>query len=152
MFPTLDLDNIEKEINEEENEKTKKDFGKTLIINFDDIEEIVKIENGKPVMAITVKDKVKMYCKLLLRTELGKYRVNKNTGFGITYFNYRGKQLPDGFLNSELKREVEEKLKILNVVDRIEDFNAELFNYTLHVEFIIILNDSSTVYIQEVLS
>lgn len=150
MFPVVDLDKIVLEINNEE-EKSTTVLGSVILMDFSDSKKVVKIENGRPVLCQTNKEKVEVYIKLLLRTHLDKYKVDKNTGFGMTYFNYRGMQLPQGFLESELKRELEEKLRLLNIVDDIIDFYAGLNNNTLHIEFTILLYDGTTLDIEEVI-
>lgn len=153
MFPNFNFDEaietIEQTTNNSSNSIT---LGRVFLMKFEGSKASFILENGRPVEATTVKEKVQMYAQWLLRTEAGKYNVYKNTEFGMTYFKYRGnRQLPVGFINSELKREIEEKLTILSVVDSISDFSSKLNESTLEVEFTINLIDDSTVPISEVI-
>ena len=69
------------------------------------------LENGKPKFAETLEEKIQMYLQVLLRTELDKYEIYSGTGFGMTYFAFRGKKIPNSIVISEIKREITEKLK-----------------------------------------
>jgi hypothetical protein len=110
------------------------------------------LENGRPKEAATSKEKVEVYVQMLIRTELDKYKVYKGTGFGMTYFKYRGnKQLPIGFINSEFKREIEEKVTALSVVDNISNFSIAIKGTALQVDFIINFTDNTNLQISEVI-
>ncbi len=153
MFPDFNFDEALETIEQVNNEQSDSiTLGRVLIYEFIGNKATVVIENGKPKEAKTIKEKVMMYAQMLLRTELNKYNVYKDTDFGMTYFNYRGNRiLPSGFINSELKREIEEKLMRLSVVDSISDFSAKMNGTVLNVEFTINLNDNSSVSISEVI-
>jgi hypothetical protein len=154
MFPSFNFDDALKTIEQTtSNESDSITLDRVFLMEFEGNKAKVVIENGKPVEAKTTKVKVEMYAQMLLRTELDKYNVYKDTDFGMTYFKYRGnRQLPVGFINSELKREISEKLTKLSVVDSVSDFSAKISEGTLDVEFTIhLIDDESTVGISEVI-
>jgi hypothetical protein len=149
MFPTMDLDSLIIQINEEENEVNKTTLGTVFMMDFIGNRATVIMENGRPKECETIEDKVKMYAQILLRTAYEKFKIYKNTEFGMTYFNYRGRRdLPQGFMESEIKREIETNLLKLNVVERIQDFSARLTSVDFECNFEIILKDGQTVEIE----
>jgi len=152
MFPNFNFDTALETIEQETNNQTDSiTLGRVFLMEFDGNKAKFVLENGRPVEAKTTKEKVQMYTQLLLRTESGKYSIYKDTDFGMTYFKYRGnRQLPVGFINSELKREIEEKLTILSVVESVSDFSATLNDNVLEIDFTINLVDGSAVPVSEV--
>lgn len=149
MFPTMDLDSIANQINEEENELNKTTLGRVFMINFIENKATIIMENGRPKECKTIEEKVKVYVQVLLRTAYEKFKVYKDTEFGMTYFNYRGRRnLPQGFMESEMKREIETSLFKLNIVERIQEFSAKLTSVEFECNFEIILKDGQTVGIK----
>ncbi|MGB6129437.1 MAG: DUF2634 domain-containing protein [Psychrilyobacter sp.] len=149
MFPTIDLDGIANQINEEENELNKTTLGRIFMINFIENKATIIMENGRPKECKTIEEKVKVYVQVLLRTAYEKFKIYKDTEFGMTYFNYRGQRnLPQGFMESEIKREIEKSLLKLNVVERVQSFSAKLTSVEFECNFEIILKDGQTVRIK----
>lgn len=151
MFPDFDFNEAIETIEEDiENNSIK--LGRVFLIEFKGNKANVIMENGKPKEASTIQEKVQMYAQMLLRTELDKYKIYIDTDFGMTYFKYKGNRLlPKGFINSELKRELEEKITKLSVVDSITDFNAKVEGSVLNINFTINLVDSSSLQVSEVI-
>ncbi|MTI65172.1 MAG: DUF2634 domain-containing protein [Firmicutes bacterium] len=151
MFPNLDLESIAEQINNEVTQENSTEIGRVFLMQFNGNKATVIMENGKPKEA-TTKEKVQMYTQMLLRTKLDKYKVYKNEDFGMTYFNYMGmRNLPQNFINIEFKRELEEKLKQLNIVDSITNFSANKQGSVLYVEFTINLINGESIEISEVI-
>lgn len=152
MFPSFSFDDAIQTITEESNQSDSITLGRVFKIDFEGNKATVVMENGKPVEATTIQEKVQRYVQLLLRTELEKFNVYKDTEFGMTYFKYRGNRLlPKGFINSELKREIEEKITQLSVVDSISNFNAKMNDSTLEIDFTINLVDGTSISTSEVI-
>lgn len=151
MFPDFDFNEAIETIEEDvENNSIK--LGRVFLIKFEGNKANVIMENGKPKEATTIQEKVQMYAQMLLRTEVDKYKIYKDTDFGMTYFKYKGNRLlPKGFINSELKRELEEKILKLSVVDSITDFNARIEGNVLNINFTINLVDNSSLQVSEVI-
>ncbi|MHC1723038.1 MAG: DUF2634 domain-containing protein [Aminipila sp.] len=153
MFPTLDIDSIvNKTIEETSTGSNFTSLGRVMVMDFNDIDgkATVKIANGKPVEAVSTAEKIQEYVKLLLRTALDKYKVYKDTEFGVSYFKYMGRRdLPMGFIQSEVKREIVEKIEKLNAVESVTDFESSLSGTTLTVQFTINLIDSTSTIINE---
>jgi len=150
VFPSFNFDTVQS--NTEENEVSSTELGRVFLMKFNGNKATIILENGKPKEATTNKEKVKMYVQMLIRTELRKYKVYKDTDFGMTYFKYLGnKQLPTGFINSEFKREIEEKVTVLSVVNSISNFSSAMKGTVLQVDFTINLTDSTNLQISEVI-
>ena len=119
------------------------------MINFIENKATIIMENGRPKECKTIEEKVKMYVQVLLRTAYEKFKIYKNTEFGMTYFNYRGQRnLPQGFIESEIKREIETSLFKLNIVERIQNFSSKLTSIEFKCNFEIILKDGQIVRIE----
>ena len=148
LFPTLNLDTLVENINEQIEKENLHEIGKVILLTFNERNESrVVMENGKPKFAETLEEKIQMYLQVLLRTELNKYKIYSGTGFGMTYFSFKGKKIPNSIIISEIRREITEKLKKLSKFDGITEFTAELTETTLNVSFELNLNDNTTLKI-----
>lgn len=144
LYPTLNLNTLADEINTASTTESTKEIGKVFLCDFlEGNKARIVIENGKPKPAETIKEKIQMYVQVLLRTELDKFEIYENTGFGMTYFKYRGFKLPKSYILSELKREITENIKKISLVDSINNFQASLTETTININFEIILNDGT---------
>lgn len=149
MFPTLNLDTLVQNINEQIEKENSREIGKVILLTFNEKNQAsVVIENGRPKFAETLEEKIQMYLQVLLRTELDKYEIYSGTGFGMTYFSFQGKKIPNSIVISEIKREVTEKLKKLSKFESISNFTAELIETKLTVNFELNLNNNTTLKIE----
>ena len=145
MFPTLNLDTLAKEINQASVTASTKEIGKVFLTDYTANNQArIVIENGKPKKAETVKDKIKEYIQVLLRTELDKFHIYQGKNFGMTYFKYRGQKVPQSFILSNMKTEIENNLKRISLVDSITNFKTVLSEITVNVSFDVILKDGET--------
>ena len=149
MFPTLNLDTLVSSINQQIEKENSHEIGNVILLTFNDRNEAsVVLENCKPKFAETLEEKIQMYLQVLLRTELDKYQIYSGTGFGMTYFAFRGKKIPNSIVISEIKREITEKLKKISRFESITNFKAELTGATLNVSFELNLNNNTTLKIE----
>lgn len=143
-IPIVNLDDLINSINtaiEEENSE----LGIIHVVEFSNNKLNVIIEDGKPKIAENNFDKIKSFLSVLLLTQLDKYNVYLTEKFGLTYFKYIGQKfLPEGFINSEFKRELEEWVLKLNIVDSLTDFSFIRYQAVLQINFTVVLKDSST--------
>lgn len=142
MFPKLDLDNIVEELQFEE----KKNEGKTFLFDFEKGDFVIK--DGR-LVEVEGKEAIKIWIEKILRTEKFKFEVYKEdeniNEYGTTIKKLiQGKKVPQFFLQSELKREIEEVLKRHSEIDRIEGFRTEQEVATLRIYFTIILKNGET--------
>ena len=148
MFPTLNLDTIAESINAQIEKENTHEIGEVILLTFDNFNNAsVVLENGKPKFATTLEEKIQMFLQVLLRTELNKYEIYNNTGFGMSYFAFKGKKIPNSIVISEIKREIMEKMKKLSKFESITNFTAELTEVTLNVSFQLNLTDDTTLLI-----
>lgn len=142
MFPTLNLDNVIEELQVEE----KKNQGKTFLYDFKKGDFVIK--DGR-LVEVDGKEAIKVWIEKILRTEKFKFKVYKEDEnideYGTTIKKLiQGRRVPQFFLQSELRREIEEALKKHSEIDRIEDFRTEQEMTTLKIYFTVILKDGET--------
>lgn len=140
MFPRLKLDKVIEEVEQEEN----KVYDKTFLFDFDKGDFVVR--DGR-LVEVAGKEATKVRLEKLLRTEKFKYKIYKTLDNEDEYgTNIKklvlGKKLPRFFIESELKREIEENAKkYIHEIDRIEDFRVEHELSTLKIFFTVILKN-----------
>ena len=90
---------------------------------------------------------VKQYIQNVLRTQAGSYKVytvEESENFGVSVYKYIGsRQLPMGYLNSELKREVTEQLLKHRLVESVTEWKGERKRRGLDISFKVTLTDGS---------
>nr|WP_244971159.1 DUF2634 domain-containing protein [Tissierella pigra] len=138
----MDLDNIVEELQFEE----KKNEGKTFLFDFEKGDFVIK--DGR-LVEVEGKEAIKIWIEKILRTEKFKFEVYKAdeniNEYGTTIKKLiQGKKVPQFFLQSELKREIEEVLKRHSEIDRIKDLRTEQEVATLRIYFTIILKNGET--------
>lgn len=120
IFPKVNISTANKE------EVLHQKMGRTFLFDFKTGQLIFK--DGKPVKA-NYKQAAQQWIELLLRTELNKYEVYKETNFGmLDLYNLRGHNLiSSDYLQAEIKREITEKLESCKLIKRLENI---LLNFT----------------------
>jgi len=148
MFPTLNLDTLVSSINAQAEKENAHVIGDVILLKFNEKNEAtIVIENGKPKFAETIEEKIIMFLQVLLRTELNKYEIYDGTKFGVSFYKFKGKKIPNSIIVSEIKREITENLKKINKFDSIENFSVNLTASTLNITFNLILNDRTNLLI-----
>lgn len=142
MFPTLNLDNVIEETEQEESQIQ----GKTYLYDFEKGDFIIK--DGRLVKADGI-EAIIVWIEKILRTEKFKCKIYKKDEeideYGTTIKELiQGRKLPQFFLQSELRREIEEALQKHNEIERIEDFRTEQNFATLKIYFTVILKNGET--------
>ncbi|MCI8805204.1 MAG: DUF2634 domain-containing protein [Clostridiales bacterium] len=101
----------------------------------------------------SVIESVRQYISNVLRTPSDTYKVytqDESDSFGISVFNYIGKKnVPIGYINSELKREVTEMLLRHPYITDVSNWTGERERKNLHVSFTVTLTDNSVINISE---
>ena len=84
---------------------------------------------------------VKQWIELLIRTLPSKYAIYSDT-FGVSTDELIGyKSVPIGFIYSELKREIEDGLKLNPSIDSMSNYSASRDNGVLTINFTVNLKD-----------
>lgn len=145
MFPT-DITFPETVINEDQ---TSEDISVGRSFVFDYVKGQHLIVDGKP-KETTEFQAIEQWLELLIRTKLNKYSVYDDTDFGTTLENYKGhRQLPIGFIESELEREIQEACnKYCPAIERISDFSAERTTNGLIISFTAELTNSEALEVK----
>ena len=88
---------------------------------------------------------VKQWIAQMLRTKRGAYAVYGDTGFGISTDDLIGtRSPPDGFVQSELKREITESLALLPTFERADRFTFTRSGRTLVIGFTVYLTSGES--------
>lgn len=89
--------------------------------------------------------KVRQYVQNVLRTPSNVYKdyiKGETEAFGLSIYKYIGERnLPMGYINSELKREVTEHLLKHPMINEVKDWKAEREKRGLNIEFTVVLNN-----------
>lgn len=136
MFP-LDESNIEL-INELEN-KEKSDIGRDLAFDFN--RKAFRTVDGIVIGNENLIDKVQQWFTLMLNTIPIKFEVYKDiSDYGVDTDQLIGfKMLPEGYIYSEAKREIEDAARLNPAVEYLSDFkfnreeNRLQINFTVHL-------------------
>lgn len=111
-------------------------------VKFDYTTNRVELIDGRPVTFLKddTKGKVKQWVELLLKTEIDKFRVYKNTNFGIAVNDIIGFKSFDTIAPiAVLEQEIKEKVKLNSDILEVTNFNATQNNQILNVTLTILL-------------
>lgn len=132
MFPEYD----EYEENIEETEEGT-EIGLTPLYDFRKREYVLK--DGK-IVYCDRKQSAAQWVGFLALTTVGKYRVYDSTEFGTYIENYIGYK-DEGFVFSEIKREIQEKAELNRAIRAIDDFEMARTKDKITVSMVVYMND-----------
>lgn len=95
-------------------------------ILFDTEKKKVIVKDGKVIIA-SKKEQIKQWIYLLIHTEIDKYKVYKDTGFGIVFlYEMRGRDFySSGFTIAQIQDELTEKIQTHQWVEKVESVEIE---------------------------
>lgn len=135
MFPVLEIINQ----NAAENEALSYE-GKAFKFDFENNQYLVK--DGK-LVEITQEESVKQFISWSLKTQITKFQIYPKD-WGIDKDTFIGeKRLPQGFVNSELKRQIEEQLTKHPLINSITNFTHSKQNDKLTINFTVLTTFNS---------
>ncbi len=126
-----------------ENESaTKKEGYKDILYDVEKKKIIVKDGN---VAIATKKEQIKQWIYLLINTEIGKYKIYKDTGFGIAFlYEVRGHEFySSGFTIAQIKDELTKKIEKHNWVERVESVEIQVEFNTMIITTTVIVDDEA---------
>ncbi|MGL5055022.1 MAG: DUF2634 domain-containing protein [Fusobacteriaceae bacterium] len=137
IFPEID-ENDELNLEEKEPKGTKE-----ILFDFD--KKRVKITDGKVVLGTEV-EQVQQWIELLLLTEGEKFKVYKNTQFGMTdlYSLIGHNYLNNPYGISELTRELKEKIEVKKEVKEVINISTESDFNALKIKITVLLKSGKT--------
>lgn len=137
IFPEID-ENDELNLEEKEPKGTKE-----ILFDFDN--KRVKITDGKVVLGTEV-EQVQQWIELLLLTEGEKFKVYKNTQFGMTdlYSLIGHNYLNNPYGISELTRELKEKIEVKKEVKEVINISTESDFNALKIKITVLLKSGKT--------
>nr|DAP53607.1 MAG TPA: Protein of unknown function (DUF2634) [Caudoviricetes sp.] len=133
MFPT-DI-NLEKIIKNEESEQAKElsHIGRSFLFDFSTGQHTI-IDGA--VIECDELTAIRQWLELMCRTALEKYHVYQGEAFGTSAEKFIGhRTLPQGFVASELEREISESVKLNPAIDRAGNFSVERQPHGMRVAF-----------------
>lgn len=96
---------------------------------------------------------IQQFIQNVLRTKANSYKVyteSETEAFGISIYDYIGtRKLPDGYLNSELKREVTETLLKHPFISEVKNWNGKRNKRGLAISFTTVLTDNTLIETSE---
>lgn len=122
MFPVdvqTYLENEDLEISERERLTFN---GTTFLYDFQKGDFIYK--NGAPVVVHGQKA-LEIWIEKVIRTERFKFKIYENVDYGITLEDLIGSNLPQAFIESEIKRELTESILINPMIERLSEWSFE---------------------------
>ena len=144
MFPDSFLENTD-------TESTTEGVGTDFLFDYETGQHIM--QNGLLVESSALQG-VQQYIQNVLRTQaniFGVYTNDETEVFGISVYEYlHTRTLHDGYLNSELKREITQQLLTHPLISSISDWKGEREKQGLHIYFTVTLTDSSIIEVSEV--
>lgn len=91
------------------------------------------LKNGKSIV-IEGKEALKQWIEKILRTQKGRYKIYKGTGYGINIQDLIGQVYPAQFIQSELQRECESALLQNPDILSITEFSTDQDGSSLNIE------------------
>lgn len=93
---------------------------------FDTQKKKIIIKDGAVIIA-SKKEQIKQWIYLLIYTEIDKYKIYKDTGFGIVFlYEMKGHDFySSGFTIAQIKNELTEKIQTHPCVEKVESIEIE---------------------------
>lgn len=137
--------------NNKATEKTKTETSGSKEPLFDFKKKKIVIKDGKVVMATKI-EQVMQWIELLIRTEIDKYAVYKDTDFGMTnLYALKGHSLFETpFFLMELERELKEKIEKKDEISAVTNITTDYGFNNLIVSITAILKSGETLTVSEV--
>lgn len=109
-------------------------------ILFDVEKKKIIVKDGNVVIA-SKKEQIKQWIFLLIHTEIDKYKVYKDTNFGIVFlYEMRGHDFySSGFTIAQIKDELTEKIEAHKWVEKVENIEIEKGFNTLTITITVIV-------------
>lgn len=119
-------------------------LGKAFLCDYETGQLVIK--DGKPVRA-TYTEAIKQWVELFLRTQLNKYKVYQDTGFGmLDLYNLRGhKVVNNAYLQAEIKRELKENLEKSKFIKKVDNVTFEFVGQRMIIKLTTFLEGGEVV-------
>lgn len=132
MFPIPE--NINESLAEESTRERSEYIGRDLKFDFE--RNMFVISDGAVKENITEDEKIEQWFRFMLTCIPGKFRVYRGTPYGVDTESLIGmRNVPYGFIFSEIKREIEEASALNPHIDYVDNFDVKRDNGTLSIGF-----------------
>ncbi len=104
----------------------------------------VVIKDGNTVFT-TPKEQLKQWIYLLIHTEIDKYKVYKDTDFGIVFlYKIKGHEFySSGFTIAQIKDELTKKIESHTLVEKVESIEIEIKFNTMIITTVVIVDNET---------
>ena len=109
--------------------------GRTFLYDFKKGDFIYK--NGAPVEVTGIKA-LQVWIEKVIRTERFRFKIYENLEYGVSIEDLIGSMLPNGFIESELKRELSESILLNPFVEELTDWSFEIDGSEWKVAFTVV--------------
>ena len=142
IFPIADISLLQ---NEEIQEETEQSLGKVYKFDFDNNKYLLK--DGK-LIETTKTEAIQQFVRWTLKTIIKKYKIyDEDYGMDYSFVGYRN--LPFGFVNSELKRQIEEQLTTHPLIKSILNYKSYRESTSLYIEFVLVTTENENLVFNE---
>lgn len=141
IFPSADINLIL----QEQTEDIPPTIGKVYKFDFENNRYLLR--DGKLVEA-TRTEAIQQFVKWTLKTIIKTYRIyDEEYGMDYSFMGY--KNIPIGFINSELKRQIEEQLTAYPLIKSIINYSAIRDGSRLKVSFTLVTTENESIVFNE---
>lgn len=139
MFPEDVEDYL---VNEDLNmEQTTTSFnGKSFLYDFNKGDFIYK--NGAPVEVDGIKA-IQIWIEKVIRTERFKFNIYDGVEYGVTIEDLIGSNLPKGFIESEMKRELTESILMNPYIEELVDWSISVNGSEWTISFTVVTTEET---------
>ena len=141
IFPNADINLIL----QEQTEEIAPRIGKVYKFDFDNNKYL--LQDGK-LIETTKTEAIQQFVKWTLKTLIKKYIIYSDD-YGMDYSFIGYKNLPLGFVNSELKRQIEEQLTAYPLINRVINYSGKREGSRLIVEFTLVTSENENIVFSE---
>lgn len=148
MFPTdINLENTIQTAESEQAEISSR-IGRSFLFNFETGQH--KVVDGAVVECDELAA-IRQWLQLMVNTALDKFQVYKDTGFGTSAEKFIGRRtLPQGFIASELEREIKESCLLCPAIDRAGNFKITRSTRGMQIAFTVYLVNGNELGVSEI--
>lgn len=141
IFPIADINLIL----QEQTEEAAPSIGKVYKFDFENGRYL--FQDGK-LIETTKTEAIQQFVKWTLKTLIRKYKIyDEDYGMDYSFIGY--KNIPIGFVNSELKRQIEEQLEAYPLINKVINYSGIREGSKLIISFTLITTENESIVFNE---
>ncbi|MBP2027394.1 hypothetical protein J2Z35_001188 [Acetoanaerobium pronyense] len=141
IFPVSDINLIL----QEQTEEAAPSVGKVYKFDFENGRYL--LQDGKLIKTTKI-EAIQQFVKWTLKTLIRKYKIyDEDYGMDYSFIGY--KNIPIGFVNSELKRQIEEQLEAYPLINKVINYSGIREGSKLIISFTLITTENESIVFNE---